>query len=81
MAKIILTFLLLMVTGCSTLSPHSIITSECPVPPVIERPKLEIDEMKDGDDAGKVIQAHRITIKRLMKWGLEQETILNGYRK
>ena len=79
MAKII--FLLLMVTGCSTLSPHSIITSECPVPSVIERPKLEIDGLKDGDDPGTVIQAHRLTIKRLMKWGLEQETILNGYRK
>lgn len=81
MAKINLLFLLLVVTGCSSLSPQNIIVAECPVPPVIERPVLDIDSLKDGDDPGTVIQAHRLSIKRLMKWGIEQETLLNGYRK
>lgn len=53
----------------------------CPAPPFIERPELDVLNLKEGDTPDVVIQAHRVTIKKLQKWGLEEETILNGYRK
>lgn len=84
MAKMIVILMALALAGCSTIKQEpkiEYITASCPAPPKIPRPELEIDLLKDGDDAGTVIQAHRITIKTLQKWGLEQEAILNGYRK
>lgn len=53
----------------------------CPEPPFIERPELDVLNLKDDDTPDVVIQSHRVTIKKLQKWGLEQETIINGYRK
>lgn len=53
----------------------------CPEAPFIERPELEVLNLKDGDTPDQVIQAHRVTIKKLQKWGLEEEAVLNGYRK
>lgn len=53
----------------------------CPEPPFIERPELDVLNLKDGDGPDIVLQSHRITIKKLQKWGLEEEAILNGYRK
>lgn len=82
MAKIIATLCLLFIlTGCCTPPKPIYIIAECPEPPVIARPSLEVDTLNKNMDSGQVIQAHRITIKQLQKWGLEQEAILNGYRK
>ena len=53
----------------------------CPEPPYIERPELDVLNLKEGDGPDTVIQAHRVTIKKLQKWGLEEEAILDGYRK
>ena len=49
-------------------------------PPVITRPALDTDYLKATDDAGTVIQAHRLTIKKLQGWGLELEAALDAYR-
>ena len=53
----------------------------CPEPPFIERPELDVLNLKEGDGPDIVIQSHRVTIKKLQKWGLEEEAVLNGYRK
>ena len=78
MEKIILTSVLFL-AGCGT--PIKYIEVPPKEPPFIARPALETDYLKPGDDAGTVIQAHRLTIKRLQQWGLELEAALNAYRK
>lgn len=50
-------------------------------PPVITQPVLETDYIKPGDDAGKVLQAHRLTIKMLQQYALELDAALDAYRK
>jgi hypothetical protein len=79
MAKVILICLLL--SGCATWGTKIEYVEVPPkAPPVIERPVLETDYIKPGDDAGKVIQAHRLAIIQLQKWGMELEAALNAYR-
>lgn len=74
--------LLLTLTGCETFGKTKVeYITVCPEPPFIERPELEVLNLKEGDTPDTVIQAHRITIKKLQKWGLEEEAILDGYRK
>ena len=75
MDKLILALLL---TGCATTQYVAAPTIE---PPVIARPELDVDYLKPGDDAGTVIQAHRLTIKKLQSWGLQLEAALDAYRK
>lgn len=75
-----LTILLSVLFGCGH-NQVKYVQAECPQPPVIERPVLDTDSLQEGDDPGTVIQAHRTTIKNLQRWGLEQEAILDGYRK
>lgn len=72
------TFLL---SGCSLFQTKTEYINVCPAPPFIERPELDVLNLKEGDTPDVVIQAHRITIKKLQKWGLEEEAILDGYRK
>lgn len=71
-----------ILAGCATCKP-TIEYVEVPpkTPPVIERPILEVERIKPGDDAGTVIQAHRVAIKQLQKWGMELEAALDAYRK
>lgn len=52
----------------------------CPAPPNIERPELDVLYLKETDTPDIVIQSHRSTIRKLQKWGLQQEAILDGYR-
>jgi hypothetical protein len=77
MVKIL--FIVLFLVGCST-TKTEYITVKPPPPPIVERPALPVLDLKEGDDPGTVIRAHRLTIKLLQKWGLELETILEGYR-
>ena len=72
------TFLL---SGCGLLKTKTEYINVCPAPPFIERPELEVLNLKEDDTPDVVIQAHRLTIKKLQKWGLEEEVILDGYRK
>ena len=82
MARALLSVILLsLLTGCSLFQTKTEYITVCPEPPFIERPELEVLNLKDGDTPDVVIQAHRVTIKKLQKWGLEQEVILDGYRK
>ena len=71
---------LVLLTGCGTTKIEYV---EVPPkePPVIVRPVLETDYLKPGDDAGVVLQAHRLTIKKLQQWGMELETALSAYKK
>ena len=73
--------LLSLLTGCSLFQTKTEYITVCPEPPFIERPELEVLNLKEGDTPDVVIQSHRVTIKKLQKWGLEQEVILDGYRK
>lgn len=73
--------LLTSLTGCSLFQTKTEYITVCPEPPFIERPELEVLNLKDGDTPDVVIQAHRVTIKKLQKWGLEEEVILDSYRK
>lgn len=70
-----------ILTACATGGKQVDYLTVCPEPPFIERPELDVLNLKDGDGPDIVIQAHRVTIKKLQKWGLEEEAILNGYRK
>lgn len=73
--------LVLFLSGCSTfgLGGKEVIL-HCPAPPAIERPELDVLYLKETDTPDIVIQSHRLTIKKLQKWGLQQEAILDGYR-
>ena len=74
--------LLLTLTGCETFGKTKVeYITVCPEAPYIERPELDVLNLKEGDTPDMVIQAHRMTIKKLQKWGLEEEAILDGYRK
>lgn len=83
MARALLAIIVLLsLTGCETFGKTRVeYITVCPEPPFIERPELDVLSLKEGDTPDTVIQAHRITIKKLQKWGLEEETILDGYRK
>ena len=74
MDKLILALLL---TGCATTQYVAAPTIE---PPVIARPELDVDYLKPGDDAGTVIQAHRLTIIRLQGYAKQLEAIIDAYR-
>lgn len=80
MAKIIAIFAAVLLAGCATKTRVEFVPVPPAEPPVIERPALEIERLKAGDEPNIVIQAHRITIKQLMKWGLELEAALDAYR-
>ena len=73
--------LLLSLTGCSLFQTKTEYINVCPEPGFIERPELDVLNLKEGDSPDVVIQAHRLTIKKLQKWGLEEEVMLDGYRK
>ena len=82
MARALLSVILLLsLTGCSLFQTKTEYITVCPEPPFIERPELDVLQLKAGDTPDTVIQAHRVTIKKLQKWGLEQEVILEGYKK
>ena len=70
-----------LLTACATGGDPVRFVTVCPEPPYIERPELDVLTLKEGDTPDIVIQAHRVTIKKLQKWGLEQEVLLDGYRK
>lgn len=80
--QVIFSFLLVLsVSGCASRAAKIEYITVCPEPPFIERPELDVLNLKAGDTPDTVIQAHRVTIKKLQKWGLEQEVILEGYKK
>lgn len=82
MARALLSVILLVsLTGCSLFQTKTEYITVCPEAPFIERPELDVLNLKEGDSPDVVIQAHRVTIKKLQKWGLEEEAILDGYRK
>ena len=83
MARALLTIIVLLsICGCETFGKTKVeYITVCPEPPFIERPELDVLNLKEGDTPDVVIQAHRLTIKKLQKWGLEEEAILDGYRK
>lgn len=84
MARALLSVILLLLTltGCETFGRTKVeYITICPEPPFIERPELDVLNLKEGDTPDVVIQSHRVTIKKLQKWGLEEEAILDGYRK
>jgi hypothetical protein len=83
-AVIILVVLAFCLSGCAAPPKPEVRVEYVKVsqiePPIIPRPELDTDYLKDGMDAGTVIQAHRLTIKKLQQWGLELESALNAYR-
>ena len=70
----------LMLVGCACKPVIQYVKVPPIEPPIITRPDLETDYLKHSDNAGVVLQAHRITIKKLQQWGLELETALDAYR-
>ena len=80
MGKIILISLLLVGCACNPEVRIEYIKVPPKTPPVITRPQLDTDYIKSDADAGTVIQAHRLTIKKLQQWGLELDAAINAYR-
>ena len=56
-----------LLTACATGGDPVRFVTVCPEPPYIERPELDVLTLKEGDTP--------------QKWGLEQEVLLDGYRK
>ena len=80
MAKTII-ILLLFLSGCASQQVRTEYVASTQIePPIISRPDLDTDYIKPGMDAGEVLSAHRLTIKKLQQWGLELESALNVYR-
>jgi hypothetical protein len=77
---LILGIALIVLSGCATTAPE-IRYAEIPQPPVIERPRLDTEDLNSSMDPGTVIQLHRSTIIKLKAWGLELEKALDAYRK
>lgn len=69
--------LVALLTGCATVEYVPVPPAE---PPIVVRPSLDTDYLKQGDDAGTVLKAHRVTIIKLQGYAKELETILDGYR-
>ena len=80
MAKVIVILMCAILAGCATKTQIEYVQIPPKQPPIIERPLLETERLKPGDDPGIVIQAHRLAIKQLQKWGLELEASLDAYR-
>lgn len=76
---ILVALLLLVLSGCQTMP--EIRYEKAPEPPVIERPRLDTEDLNSSMDAGTVLQLHRSTIIKLKAWGLELEKALDAYRK
>ena len=74
---ILLTCLLL--GGCCT-NQVKYVTQKMPEPPQVTRPELDVDNLKEGDGPDVVIQAHRVSIRKLQGYSMQLETILDGYR-
>lgn len=72
--------LAIALTGCATKPEIEYRYLKAPTPPVIARPELEVLKLKSGDTPAAVIQAHRLDILSLQRWGLELEAALNAYR-
>lgn len=81
MEKVSVILMSIILAGCATKTQIEYVEIPPKTPPVIERPFLETERIKPGDDPGTVIQAHRLAIKQLQKWGMELETALDAYRK
>lgn len=77
--KLILISAFLLLTGCATKTVYVEVPPK--EPPLITRPQLDTDYLKQGSTPGDVIQAHRLTIRKLQQWGIELETALDAYRK
>ena len=71
--------LCLLLGGCCT-TQVKYVTQKMPEPPQVTRPELDVDNLKEGDGPDRVIQAHRVSIKKLQGYSIELETIINGYR-
>jgi PBP1b-binding outer membrane lipoprotein LpoB len=82
-AVIVVIVAVFFLSGCAATKPKVMVEYVQATqiePPIITRPDLDTDYLKDGMDAGTVIQSHRLTIKKLQQWGLELEAALNAYR-
>ena len=81
MARAVILILVLFLSACSTLGGDSKPVVYCPAPPMIERPDLDIQRLKEGDTPDVVIGAYRSSIRQCQKYSIELETILRGYQQ
>lgn len=57
------------------------VVGRCPEAPDVPRPHLAIQDLTDNAGPADVAMAYKLTVKKLQQWGLEQEALLDGYRK
>lgn len=91
-STILLLLASMILVGCATPSapvcvPETIevkvpVPVPAPQPPVLIRPQLAIYMLTDTDkqDPGKVAQYFEATVKQLIGYSIQLETILDGYR-
>jgi hypothetical protein len=77
MERLILAVLLLALPACTT---TKYVTAPVEPPPRIERPTLEVSNLKKGDTPDTVIKAHRVTIVQLLEYSKKLEVVLDAYR-
>ena len=70
--------------GCMRPAPAPtprFVVASCPAePPARHRPHLPIEDLSPGSTPDQVARAYVVSIKLLMAYALELETVLDGYR-
>ena len=69
--------------GCTRPTPAPVprfVVAPCPEPPARHRPHLPIEDLSPESTPDQVARAYVVSIKLLMAYALELETVLDGYR-
>lgn len=83
MKRLILLAFALLAFGCSTM-PQTVevpVAVPCPVPPVFERPRLAIRDIRPESPPAEVEKAYATTLEQLGGYAEYLERLLKGYRK
>lgn len=53
----------------------------CPAPPVVKKPQLALNTIKDSDSAGDVVVKYKASIRALIDYSESLELIIENYSK
>jgi len=73
-----------LLAGCAAPDPRIVeipVAAEVPEPPVIERPRLPLEDLTPDAKPDEVMRSYRATVEVLMQYARDLETALDAYRK
>lgn len=82
-------FLVLFLSGCTTIQKEPIVQIKtvevpvysCPEPIIVSRPQLFTDNIKESDDIGEIVAKYKATIRVLLDYSNSLEQSLSLYKK